>query len=183
MDERHASFAFPLSSRLLSKSCLRPAIVSPRLVPGTELSRAFLESLADDKARWALDRRDPEAEKGDGAYARYLKWGRKHLRADSGYLASNRKPWYALEKRGECPILFTYMNRQNPRFIRNRAMAVPLNTFLIVEPKAGIDPDELCNALDSPFVAEQLAHDRRSYGGGLWKLEPSEVEALVVQLH
>jgi len=167
----------------LSKSSLRPAIVSPRLVPGTDLSRAFLESLADDKARWALDRRDPEAEKGEDAFARYLKWGRQHLRAHAGYLASNRKPWYALEKRGECPILFSYMNRQNPRFIRNRAMAVPLNTFLIVEPKAGIDPDELCNALNSPFVVEQLAHDRRSYGGGLWKLEPSEVEALVVQLH
>ena len=166
----------------ISKGDLRPAIVSPRLVSGTELSRTFLNSLPDDQPRWALDRRDPEAEKGDTPIARYLRWGRKHLAAHTGYLASNRKPWYSLEKRGECPILFSYMNRENPRFIRNRAKAVPLNTFLIVEPKEGVDPDDLCAALNGRFVLDQLAHDRRNYGGGLWKLEPREVEELKVKL-
>lgn len=166
----------------VDKADLRPAIVSPRLVPGTELTRAFLDALPDDQARWVLDRRDPEAETGDAPIARYLRWGRKHLQANTGYLASNRKPWYALEKRGDCPILFSYMNRENPRFIRNRAKAVPLNTFLIVEPEDGIDPDELCAALNSRFVLDQLTHDRRNYGGGLWKLEPREVEELRVEL-
>lgn len=166
----------------IDKADLRPAITSPRLVSGTELTRAILGSLPDDQARWVLDRRDPEAEKGDFPIARYLRWGRKHLQANSGYLASNRRPWYALEKRGDCPILFSYMNRENPRFIRNRAQAVPLNTFLIVEPKDGIDPDELCAALNSRFVLDQLTHDRRNYGGGLWKLEPREVEELRVEL-
>lgn len=166
----------------IDRTELRPAIVSPRLVSGTELTRSFLEALPDDQPRWVLDRRDPEAEKGHTPIARYLRWGRKQLNADSGYLASNRKPWYALEKRGDCPILFSYMNRENPRFIRNRAKAVPLNTFLIVEPKDGIDPDELCDALNSQFVRGQLAHDRRNYGGGLWKLEPREVEELKVEL-
>jgi len=166
----------------IDKAELRPAIVSPRLVSGTELTRSFLESLPDDQSRWVLDRRDPEAEKGRTPIARYLRWGRKQLNADSGYLASNRKPWYALEKRGDCPILFSYMNRENPRFIRNRAKAVPLNTFLIVEPKDGIEPDELCAALNSQFVRGQLAHNRRNYGGGLWKLEPREVEELKVEL-
>jgi hypothetical protein len=165
----------------IDEADLRPAIVSPRLVSGTELTRSFLDALPDDQPRWVLDRRDAEAKKGRSPIARYLRWGRKHLNADSGYLASNRKPWYALEKRGDCPILFSYMNRENPRFIRNRAKAVPLNTFLIVEPKDGIDPDELCAALNSQFVRDQLAHDRRNYGGGLWKLEPREVEELKVE--
>jgi adenine-specific DNA-methyltransferase len=166
----------------IDKADLRPAIVSPRLVSGTELSRVLLDSLPDDQARWVLDRRDPEAERGRAPIARYLRWGRKHLDAHAGYLASNRKPWYSLEKRGECPILFSYMNRENPRFIRNRAKAVPLNTFLIVEPKEGVDPDDLCAALNGRFVLDQLAHDRRNYGGGLWKLEPREVEELKVEL-
>jgi adenine-specific DNA-methyltransferase len=166
----------------IDKADLRSAIVSPRLVSGTELTRSFLEALPDDQPRWVLDRRDAEAEKDRTPIARYLRWGRKHLNADSGYLASNRKPWYALEKRGDCPILFSYMNRANPRFIRNRARAVPLNTFLIVEPEDGIDPDELCAALNSQFVLDQLTHDRRNYGGGLWKLEPREVEELKVEL-
>jgi SAM-dependent methyltransferase len=166
----------------IDKADLRPAIVSPRLVSGTELTHQFLGALPDDQARWVLDRRDAEAEKGGTAIARYLQWGREHLQADSGYLASNRKPWYALERRGECPILFSYMNRKNPRFIRNRAEAVPLNTFLIVEPNEGIDPDEFCAALNSQFLRDQLTHDRRNYGGGLWKLEPREVEELKVEL-
>jgi hypothetical protein len=166
----------------IDKADLRLAIVSPRLVADTELNRAFLDALPDDQPRWVLDRRDAEAEKGRTPFAQYLRWGRKHLQADSGYLASNRKPWYALERRGDCPILFSYMNRENPRFIRNRAKAVPLNTFLIVEPKDGIDPDELCAALNSQFVLGQLTHDRRNYGGGLWKLEPREVEELKVEL-
>lgn len=166
----------------IDKADLRPAIVSPRLVAGTELTRAFLNSLPDDQARWVLDRRDFEAAKGKTPIARYLRWGRRHMGADTGYLASNREPWYALEKRGDCPILFSYMNRKNPRFIRNRAKAVPLNTFLIVEPKEGVDPDELCAALNDKFVLDQLTHDRRNYGGGLWKLEPREVEELRVDL-
>ena len=166
----------------IEKADLRSAIVSPRLVSGTELTRAFLDSLPDDQARWVLDRRDIGAEKGRTPIARYLRWGREHLAADTGYLASNRKPWYALEKRGDCPILFSYMNRDNPRFIRNCAKAVPLNTFLIVEPKDGVDPDTFCAALNSKFVLDQLTHDRRNYGGGLWKLEPREVEELRVDL-
>lgn len=166
----------------IEKVDLRPAIISPRLVSGTELTRAFLDSLSDDQARWVLDRRDTGAEKGRTPIARYLRWGREHLAADTGYLASNRKPWYALERRGDCPILFSYMNRDNPRFIRNYAKAVPLNTFLIVEPKEGVDPDTLCAALNGKFVLDQLNHDRRNYGGGLWKLEPSEVEELRVEL-
>jgi adenine-specific DNA-methyltransferase len=166
----------------IDKSDLRPVVVSPRLVTGTELGPELLDSLPDDQPRWVLDRRDPEAERGDGPVARYLRWGREHLDADSSYLASSRKLWYAQEKRGDCPILFSYMNRKNPRFIRNRAKAVPLNTFLIVEPKAGVDPDELWVALNAPFVLAQLTHGRRTYGGGLWKLEPREVEELRVEL-
>lgn len=166
----------------LDESDLRPAIVSPRLVAAAELTRAQLDSLPDEQARWVLDRRDPEAEKGETAIARYLRWGRQSLAAHRGYLASRRNPWYALERRESCPILFTYMNRENPRFIRNRANAVPLNTFLIVEPMEGVDADALWAALNARFVIDQLAHDRRSYGGGLWKLEPREVEELKVDL-
>jgi hypothetical protein len=56
---------------------------------------------------------------------------------------SKRNPWYAPESRGECPILFTYFNRERPRFIRNTADALPLNNFLIVEPKLRVDADQL----------------------------------------
>lgn len=67
------------------------------------------------------------------------------------------------------------LNRTRPRFVRNDAAAVPLNTWLIVEPASGVDPDELFPALEQPEVATQLERGARVYGGGLWKLEPSEL--------
>lgn len=164
--------------RELSTADLRPCITSPRIVDGTELTREDLDGLPAEQPRWALDCRNPETETAPTPLGRYLRWGRRKLRAHAGYLARTRATWYALERRGASPILFTYMNRQNPRFIRNRAGAVALNTFLAVEPREGVDPDALCRALNEPAFLRHVADARRGYGGGLWKLEPKELEAL-----
>jgi adenine-specific DNA-methyltransferase len=166
----------------LAKSDLRPCITTPRLIAGTELTGKAFDALDDDVPRWAINCHDPVAEHSDTPLGRYLRWGKGELNADQGYLARQRKPWFGLERRSDCPILFTYMNRQRPRFIRNHAAAVPLNTFLIVEPLEGVDADKLCGALNgAPFIA-QLDGARRNYGGGLWKLEPKELGELHVDL-
>jgi adenine-specific DNA-methyltransferase len=166
----------------LDEDDLKRCITGPKLVEGTELTNQDLEALPDTTPRWALECRAPQAEEGDDAIGRYLRWGMEELQAHTGYLARSRKPWYALEQRSNVAILFTYMNRQRPRFIRNSAGAVPLNTFLIVEPNDGVDPDALCDALNAPETLAQLEQLRRNYGGGLWKLEPSEVASLQVSL-
>jgi hypothetical protein len=90
-------------------------------------------------------------------------------------LAQRRKPWHGLEQRHDSPILFSYFNRRAPRFVRNRCRAVPLNNWLIVEPNEGVDVEELLRFLRSRTVKNQLLERRRIYGGGLWKLEPSEL--------
>src|SRR5262249_31731283 len=104
------------------------------------------------------------------------------LAIDRGYLAARRKPWHRQEQRGASPILFTYFNRDAPRFVRNRCGAVPLNNWLIVEPADGIDADALFRSLQSESVQKQLLEGRRVYGGGLWKLEPSELQNVLVRL-
>ena len=71
-------------------------------------------------------------------------------------------------------VTYTF-NRAAPRFVRNFAGAVPLNNWLIVEPNEGIDPDALYRSLQTRSVREQLHERCRVYGGGLWKLEPSEL--------
>ncbi len=86
---------------------------------------------------------------------------------------------YGLERRGECPILFTYFNKNRPKFVRNRAGALPLNTWLIVEPNEGVDADDLWARLMT-FTREQIAHGARVYGAGPWKLEPSELAELPI---
>ena len=166
----------------LKTSDLRPCITTPRLVLSDELTRADLKRIPDDVSRWVLDCHSEHAEHGEDALGRYLRFGKQALQANEGYLASRRKPWYGLERRENSPILFTYMNRERPRFIRNRAAAVPLNTFLIIEPSDTIDVEHLWQTLRSQHFMRQLVGARRNYGGGLWKVEPRELGELRVRL-
>jgi hypothetical protein len=76
------------------------------------------------------------------------------------------------------PILFSYFNRANPRFVRNHADAAPLNNWLVIQPKAGVDPDALFEMLTRSETMGRLKTDCRDYGDGLWKLEPRELMAL-----
>jgi adenine-specific DNA-methyltransferase len=159
---------------------VRPCITSPRAFAGEVLSSEVLEGFTDNQPRWALECRNAREERADTPVGRYLRWGRRTLKAHKGYLVERRKPWYALERRGESPILFTYFNRDRPRFVRNTAGAVPLNNWLIIEPAQGIDPDALFEALSHPSVRRQLEHGARVYGGGLWKLEPAELSEITL---
>ena len=157
---------------------LLPCIASPRHFAGSQLRLQDFEGFPPDTPRWILNAREPAAEARSGPIGRYLRHRRDHLGAHEGYLASRRDPWYALEQRGDSPILFTYFNRANPRFVRNRAAAVPLNNWLAIEPHEGVDPEELFEPLTSEAVMRRLAGNSRLYGSGLWKLEPSELEAV-----
>jgi adenine-specific DNA-methyltransferase len=157
---------------------LRACVTSPRLVADDELTDAMLAELGDDVPRWAIDWNEPGEEQLDTPLGRYLRT-QLALVAKQSHLAKQRTPWYALERRGECPILFTYFNKNNPRFVRNRARALPLNTWLIVEPNEGVDADRLWARLRR-LTRDDLSRTARVYGAGLWKLEPSELAQIVL---
>jgi SAM-dependent methyltransferase len=157
---------------------LRACVTSPRLVAGDELTEAMLDGLGDDIPRWAIDWREPGEEHLNTPLGRYLR-SQLALVAKESHLAKQRTPWYALERRSQCPILFTYFNKNNPRFIRNRAQALPLNTWLVVEPNDNVDADRLWERLRS-LTRDDLSRTARIYGAGLWKLEPSELAQIVL---
>ena len=160
---------------------LKRCITSPRAFSGTELTAEAMDAFPDDVPRWLVDCGDAGEIERDSPLGRYLRRGRR-LGIHRGYLAAKRNPWHRLEQRPTTPILFTYFNRDAPRFVRNLAAAVPLNNWLIIEPREGVDPDALHKALTSRSVREQLDERRRVYGGGLWKLEPSELVEVRVRL-
>ncbi len=160
---------------------IRHCIASPRYVDGTEISIEMLQALPDDVPRWILHRFDPKVEDLTDALADYLRVG-KARGIHERHLPRCRTPWFAPERRGECPILFTYLNRHRPRFVRNRAQAIPLNNWLIVEPAEGVDADELWKRLNAPEILARLEENARSYGQGLWKLEPSELTEISIML-
>jgi hypothetical protein len=169
---------------------LRPVLTSPRQLANEVIEAdergvpqipkpVFLLDCAEAPAE--LARRCPET------WA-YLEQGREHGIAD-GYLCRSRQPWYTQEQRPPAPFLVSYMGRSTAsreapfRFFLNRSQATATNGFLCLYPKPalakalanyperGTELLRLLNAID----ASTLRRNGRAYGGGLHKVEPSEL--------
>lgn len=105
------------------------------------------------------------------------------------YLCRSRKLWYLQESREPAPLLCSYMGRgpkgsnQPFRFILNHSNAVATNSYLMLYPKpfwrnqAKLNPELLYKVWQmlSAIKTEDLTDQGRTYGGGLEKMEPSEL--------
>jgi hypothetical protein len=166
--------------RGIPRTELRPCLTSPKHFAEVELTWGVLDRLPPEVRRWLIDSDDVTAETAKTPLGTYLRRGRR-LKIHKGYLVSRRaSPWYSQEQRPNAPIVFTYLNKHRPRFVRNRAGAVPTNNWLVIAPRDGVDVDGLFKALSTTAVREQLREHARVYGGGLWKLEPSELERITL---
>jgi len=160
---------------------LLPCLYRPRVVPELEIGKRDLDALDDDVPRWLLNAASDQKESNDDPLGRYLKTGLE-LGVNKRYLARKRKCWFRLEQRGNCEIVLPYMHRNTAWFIRNRAGAVPLNTFHVIEPYDPEQADQLWEALNELTVLRQLRRLGREYGNGLWKIEPGDLRRVRVEL-
>ena len=176
----------------LSVEHLTPILPPPRRLPVDQVNARSDGSPELPNRAWLVRCALPEAEVAarHPALWRYLQSGVPEV--SSGYLCSRRSPWYAQETRAPAPLLCTYMGRENRgrpfRFILNQSLAIAANVYLLLYPKPALavalkdDPRLLeriwrfLNSLDP----KTLVREGRVYGGGLFKLEPTELAAVRV---
>jgi adenine-specific DNA-methyltransferase len=181
------------AARGIPRQCLRPIMPGPRHL---ELDEVAADAAGDPllaRPLLVLDCRLPAAQIRDRFpdLWRYLQLGAAGIA--NRYLCSRRSPWYLQETRAPTLFLCTYMARRRAdgrlhRFIFNRSAAVAANSYLMLYPR-----ERLARFIDGDVArasmvwqelrrigADTICAGGRVYGGGLHKLEPTELAGIAV---
>lgn len=159
----------------LRKSSFVRCVSSPRQLAVDALHESDFKNMDESIPQWLLrltsKARYPSLEE-------YLERGPSEFGVSDRTLVKLRvkagREWHDLSPYPKPPILFRYLNSSSARFVRNHALAVPLNNWLGIEPLDGVDADSLFKVLGN-LPNSAFEEDARHYGKGLWKLEPSEL--------
>jgi adenine-specific DNA-methyltransferase len=174
----------------LPSDFLKPILPSSRYLAEDEIDADENGEPLLAKKLYLIDCKLPEEELRQEypQFWQYLETGMEtnvHLRT----LCQSRTPWYSQELRPPAPILCKYMgNRSQPgrrplRFILNHSCATATNAYHLLYPRppleALLDADR--NLIRSVWrVLNKISTDLflvegRTYGGGMFKIEPGEL--------
>jgi hypothetical protein len=189
---------FILSEEEIRVRCLpfeifSPILPSPRYLREDEVGADQHGNPETERRLFLLNTRltEDEIKKRFPSLWTYLEEG-KARKLHERYLCSHRSPWYSQENRPPAPIVCTYLGRGDAirrrpfRFILNNSCATIANVYLAMYPTPLLarslerDPTLIRRIwkLLNQIPSNQLLEEGRVYGGGLHKLEPSELASV-----
>ena len=92
----------------------------------------------------------------------------------------SRSPWWLVPGLQRADVLVSYMSGAYPRAAENRAGAFFTNSIHGLRLRDGASPTLLALALHSSLSLLSLEIEGRSYGGGILKIEPRELDRVLV---
>lgn len=164
--------------REIEKKFLQPVLSNAKHCRGYNLSKEEFEELVkkDEKVFLLYCFENP-----DEHLRKYIAYGEK-IGVNKRYLTSKRSPWFSMERRKPAKILATVFSRDKMRFILNEADVLNLASFHGVYPTFN-EPNKikaLLAYLNSNEAKKIMALQKRTYGGGLDKFEPRDLENIYV---
>jgi adenine-specific DNA-methyltransferase len=178
------------AARGIPRQCLRPIVPGARQLQQDEVS-ANQAPYRTAPRLLMLDCRlsEMQVRVRYPAFWRYLEAGKGEIA--KRYLCSRRSPWYLQEVREPTFFLCTYMARRGRdgralRFIFNGSKSIAANTYLMLYPREALarfigDDAERARLVWQGLRrlgADVISAGGRVYGGGLYKLEPRELEKI-----
>lgn len=169
---------------------LTPILPSPRYLEDdlVESKDGYMPDIEKKQLLLSCDIAEKKVQAEYPSLWMYLQQGEEQ-KIHERYLCSRRSPWYSQESRDPAPILVSYMGRSSKgdspfRFILNRSQAIAANAYLNLYPSPPLNKKmkeesdliiAIWKALNA-ISASDLIAEGRTYGGGLHKMEPSELE-------
>lgn len=137
--------------------------------------RDYTSLCNNDKAVLCLDVK----QKNNPRVIKYLQYG-ESLKYNERYLTKLRNPWYKLESRSPAPILIGVFNRGRVKVIRNFTDAVNFTCYHSFYPNlfgSGY-VNKIFLYLLSDFGQDFIRLNMRTYGAGLEKVEPNDLNTV-----
>lgn len=178
-----ANAFFTLSTKDLEAAGLRREETLPCITKAAHLTGYVLDDenwgkIKKTDCKWALlNVREPLSP----AARRYIEKGKARGIAQL-YLPSHRPTWYVPEQRPAADLLIPVFFRERWRVVLNAAAVRNLTTFhgFYLNAAARALRGSLFLYLNTPLCLEILRQVLRRYGDGLNKVEPRDVESLLV---
>jgi hypothetical protein len=164
----------------IGEKFLRPAVLNLRDVEGIALC----------KDQWTAKRKAgekvhllalPAVEKEhlSSSVQNYLLQGEISGLADR-YKCRTRRFWYVVPHVRVADAFLSYMTGEKPRLVANVAKLVAPNTIHLLRFLQGCDPTTYAAAWRNSLTKLSCEMEGHALGGGLFKIEPSEAERILV---